>query len=146
MTDNHSKEIRSFNMSKIRSINTKPELTVRKFLFSKGYRYRLNVKELPGKPDLVFPKYKTVVFVQGCFWHGHDGCRFFVKPKSNQSYWLPKIEKNISRDKENSLKLENLGWRVLEVWECELKKGKIKETLEKLNGIIKNQKETNAIG
>ncbi|MGF7075102.1 very short patch repair endonuclease [Mucilaginibacter sp. 3215] len=138
MADTHSIETRSYNMSRIRSVNTKPELKVRKFLFSNGFRYRLNVKEMPGKPDLVLPKYNAVIFVHGCFWHGHDGCRYFVKPKSNQSYWLPKIEKNINRDKANFARLIELGWRVLEVWECDLKKGKIEGTLEKLVRTIKN--------
>ena len=139
MADNHSKETRSFNMSKIRSKNTKPELKVRKFLFSEGYRYRLNVSELPGKPDLVLPKYKTVVFVHGCFWHGHQNCKYFITPKSNQSYWVPKIEKNIFRDKESTAKLTSLGWHVLEVWECELKKDKLQITLDSLSATIKTK-------
>lgn len=97
--DNHSKEIRSYNMSKIRSTGTKPEDMVRKFLFSKGLRYRKNVKSLPGKPDIVLPKYRTIVFVNGCFWHGHQNCRYFVMPKSNIEYWESKISNNIVRDK-----------------------------------------------
>ena len=97
--ENHSKEVRSYNMSKIRSTGTKPEEIVRKYLFSKGLRYRKNVKTLPGKPDIVFPKYKSVVFVNGCFWHGHQNCRYFVMPKSNTEYWENKINNNIARDK-----------------------------------------------
>ena len=85
--DSHSKEVRSYNMSQIRSINSKPEMLVRKYLFAKGLRYRKNVKTLPGKPDIVLKKYKTVVFINGCFWHGHENCKYFVMPKSNTAYW-----------------------------------------------------------
>lgn len=121
MADTHTKEIRSKNMSHIRSTNSKPEEVVRKYLFSQGFRYRKNDKGLPGKPDIVLPKYKTVIFVNGCFWHKHD-CPRFVWPASNQEYWIPKILRNVERDKENYTALENKGWRVLVVWECELKK------------------------
>jgi len=138
MTDKHSKETRSYNMSQIRSKDTKPELQVRKYLFSQGFRYRLNVRNLPGKPDLVLPKYNTVIMVHGCFWHGHKGCRYFILPKSNQSYWVPKIDRNISRDKDSKQKLLALGWQVLEIWECELKKDKVQETLKNLPDFIKN--------
>lgn len=130
--DNHSKEIRSYNMSKIRSTGTKPEEIVCKYLFSKGLRYRKNVKVLPGKPDIVLPKYKTVVFVNGCFWHGHNGCKCFVMPKSNAEYWKNKITKNITRDKATHESLVALDWNVLVVWECELKKDKQEHTLELL--------------
>lgn len=125
MADNHTKEIRSMNMSHIRSTNSKPEETVRKFLFSKGLRYRKNVCTMPGKPDIVLPKYKTVVFVNGCFWHKHD-CGRFVMPKSNTEYWCKKINRNVERDKTNILHLKELGWKVLVIWECQLKK-KVKE-------------------
>ena len=121
MADNHSKEVRSRNMSRIRSTNNKPEDLVRKYLFSKGFRYRKNDKRLPGKPDIVLPKYKTVVFVNGCFWHKHD-CPRFVWPLSNQEYWMPKILGNVERDKKNIEQLRNQGWHVVIVWECELKK------------------------
>ena len=121
MADNHTKEVRSMNMSHIRSTNSKPEETVRKYLFSKGLRYRKNVRTLPGKPDIVLPKHKTVVFVNGCFWHKHD-CGRFVMPVSNTEYWSKKISGNIERDKTNRLQLEELGWRVLVIWECQLKK------------------------
>lgn len=117
--DNHSKEVRSYNMSKIRSTGTKPEEIVRKYLFSKGLRYRKNVKTLPGKPDIVFPKYKTVVFVNGCFWHGHQNCIYFLMPKSNTEYWENKINNNIVRDKIIYERLSKLVWNVLIVWECE---------------------------
>jgi len=122
MADNHSIETRSYNMSRIRSKNTKPEEIVRKYLFSKGLRYRKNDKRLPGHPDIVMPKYKTVIFVNGCFWHMHEGCSKFVLPKSNVDYWKPKLEKNKMHDIENKTALEEKGWKVLTVWECELKK------------------------
>lgn len=137
MADTHTKEIRSMNMSHIRSTNSKPEEVVRKYLFSQGFRYRKNDKRLPGKPDIVLPKYKTVIFVNGCFWHKHD-CTRFVWPASNQEYWIPKILRNAERDKENYQILENSGWRVLVVWECELKKKVRDDTLKKLCQDIKN--------
>lgn len=135
MADNHSKEVRSMNMSHIRSTNSKPEETVRKYLFSKGFRYRKNVKDLPGKPDIVLPKYKTVIFVHGCFWHKHD-CPRFVWPSTNKEYWIPKIEKNVERDKENTQRLQNAGWKVLIVWECQLKPKAVDETLQNLESEI----------
>ena len=131
MADNHSKEVRSMNMSHIRSKNSKPEELVRKYLFSKGFRYRKNVKTLPGSPDIVLPKYKTVIFVNGCFWHKHD-CPRFVWPSSNEDYWRPKIMGNVERDKRNIADLQQLGWTVLTVWECELKKKVIDATLDQL--------------
>ena len=131
MADNHSKEVRSMNMSHIRSKNSKPEELVRKYLFSKGFRYRKNVKTLPGCPDIVLPKYKTVIFVNGCFWHKHD-CPRFVWPSTNEEYWHPKIMGNVERDKRNLAELQQLGWTVLTVWECELKKKVIDATLEQL--------------
>ena len=131
MADNHSKEVRSMNMSHIRSKNTKPEEKVRKYLFSKGFRYRKNVRNLPGCPDIVLPKYKTVVFVNGCFWHKHD-CPRFVWPSSNEDYWIPKITRNVERDQNNHELLQELGWRVIVIWECQLKKKEFEETMEKL--------------
>ena len=131
-TDNHSKEVRSYNMSQIRSKNTKPEEIVRKYLFSKGLRFRKNDKRYPGHPDVVLPKYKTIVFVNGCFWHSHEGCSDFVTPKSNPDYWIPKLEKNRLRDAANKTKLENQGWNVIVIWECELKKEVRQERLERL--------------
>jgi DNA mismatch endonuclease (patch repair protein) len=122
MADVHSKEIRSYNMSRIRSKDTKPEILVRKFLFSKGLRYRLHDKKLLGKPDIVLPKYKTVIFIHGCFWHGHHGCKYYVVPKTRTEWWLNKINSNVGNDiKANeSLKLD--GWKVITLWECNLKK------------------------
>ena len=131
MADKHSKEIRSLNMSRIRSTNSKPEEIVRKYLFSQGFRYRKNVRKLPGCPDIVLPKYHTVVFVNGCFWHKHD-CPRFVWPLTNQGYWKSKILRNIERDKSNIEKLKLLGWRVITVWECELKKASRDGRLEQL--------------
>ena len=130
MADCHNKETRSYNMSRIRSENTKPEEIVRKYLFSRGFRYRKNDSKLPGKPDIVFPKYKTVIFVNGCFWHGHTGCRYFVWPKSNPEFWKTKINGNIERDRNNCKLLADMGWRVFVIWECELKKARINETLQ----------------
>lgn len=130
MADCHSKETRSYNMSRIRSKNTKPEESVRKYLFAQGFRYRKNDSKLPGKPDIVLPKYKTVIFVNGCFWHGHAGCRYFVWPKSNPEFWKAKINGNIERDKNNYKLLADMGWRVFVIWECELKKARINETLQ----------------
>ena len=131
MADNHSKEVRSKNMSHIRSTNSKPEEIVRKYLFSKGFRYRKNVRTLPGCPDIVLPKYKIIIFVNGCFWHKHD-CPRFVWPASNEDYWRPKILRNVERDQKNAEALKNMGWRIITVWECELKKKASEQTLEKL--------------
>lgn len=137
MADNHSKEVRSKNMSHIRSANTKPEEKVRKYLFSKGLRYRKNVRKLPGCPDIVLPKYRAVVFINGCFWHKHD-CGRFVWPSSNEDYWKQKITRNVERDQQNYQALQSAGWRVFIIWECELKKKVEIENLERLyNGITK---------
>lgn len=137
MADNHSKEVRSMNMSHIRSTNSKPEEIVRKYLFSKGLRYRKNVRTLPGKPDIVLPKYKTIVFVNGCFWHRHD-CGRFVMPSSNTEYWEKKINGNVERDKTNIALLEEQGWRVIVIWECQLKKRERNDSLLKLYNMITN--------
>ena len=132
MADNHSPQVRSYNMSHIRSHNTKPEEIVRKYLFSKGFRYRKNDKRFLGKPDIVLPKYKTMVFIHGCFWHSHEGCRDFVQPKSNQDYWKPKLERNKQRDAESIEEHKSNGWNIMIVWECELKKSVRGERLEQL--------------
>jgi DNA mismatch endonuclease (patch repair protein) len=118
-------------MSHIHSKDTKPEEIVRKYLFSKGVRYRKNVSKIPGKPDIVFRKYKTVVFVNGCFWHHHN-CDRFKWPTSNVEYWIPKIERNVQRDIDNKKLLEVNGWRVLVIWECELKKNVREKNLQSL--------------
>lgn len=132
MADNHSPEVRSYNMSRIRSRNTRPEELVLKYLFSRGLRYRKNDKRYPGKPDAVFPKHHTALFINGCFWHSHEGCQGFVMPKSNLEYWKPKLEKNRQRDAENIKKLKSDGWNVIIVWECELNKAVQEERLNKL--------------
>ena len=121
MADVQSKEIRSYNMSRIRGKDTKPEMQVRKFLFAKGFRYRLHDKKLPGKPDIVLPKYKTVIFVHGCFWHGHKGCKYYTIPKTRTEWWTEKIEKNKMNDKINEDKLSSMGYKVIFIWECDIK-------------------------
>lgn len=132
MANVHTPEQRSYNISRIHSKNTKPEELVRKFLFSQGFRYRKNDAKLPGKPDIVLPKYKAVIFVNGCFWHGHEGCRYFVWPKNNAEFWKEKITGNIQRDKHNHQLLANQGWRVIEIWECQLMKSVVDNTLQNL--------------
>ena len=139
MADVHSPETRSYNMSRIRGKNTKPEELVRKYLFAHGFRYRKNDARLPGKPDIVLPKYKTVIFVNGCFWHAHEGCRYFVWPKNNAEFWKKKIGGNIERDARNQTLLTELGWRVIVVWECELKHSTAEDTLNSLVCRIKQQ-------
>jgi len=118
-------------MSQIRSTNTKPEQIVRSFLFSNGFRYRKNVKTLSGKPDIVLPKYNTIIFINGCFWHMHD-CSSFSMPQSRQKYWIPKLIGNKKRDEKNISELEEFGWHVIVIWECELKKKVREERLEML--------------
>jgi len=121
MADIVSRDVRSRMMSSIRSQNTGPEMIVRKGLFAAGFRYRLHVRNLPGKPDLVFPKHRAVIFVHGCFWHGHDGCHLFRLPAIRQDFWQEKIEKNISRDRKNAFALSESSWRLATVWECALR-------------------------
>jgi DNA mismatch endonuclease, patch repair protein len=121
MADKISKDQRSYNMSRIRSSNTEIEKTVRKWLFSNGLRYRKNSVHLPGKPDIVIQKYKIVIFVNGCFWHGHIECKISHIPNSSENYWSNKILKTQTRDIENIKKLESLGWKVIIIWECQLK-------------------------
>lgn len=139
MTDVHSPEIRSYNMSKIHSKNTKPEEKVRKYLFSQGFRYRKNDKRLPGKPDIVLPKYKIVVFINGCFWHKHEGCKYFVWPKSNVKFWHDKIEGNVLRDSLTHGKLMDMGWNVIVLWECELLDDVFENTMLRLIENIRKQ-------
>lgn len=120
------------NMSAIRSKNTKPELLVRHYLWSRGFRYRLNNPRLPGHPDLVLRKYRTCIFVNGCFWHGHENCKFFKMPKTNTDFWQKKISRNRERDREEQQQLARMGWHCITIWECELKKDKRDKTLESL--------------
>lgn len=130
--DRFSTEDRSKIMSQVKNKNTKPELKIRKFLFSKGYRYRINVKNLPGCPDIVLPKYKTVIFVNGCFWHGHSNCKRAKLPQSNSDFWEKKILSNIARDKSNHALLESMGWNVVVIWSCEINQLIKFGTVEKL--------------
>jgi len=132
MTDVHDIETRSFNMSMIKGRNTKPEILVRKFLHKNGFRFRLNYSKLPGKPDIVLPKHKTVIFINGCFWHGHEGCKYFVIPKTRTEWWTNKINDTKERDKVKSNKLKELGWNILVIWECELKPGNLENSLNNL--------------
>ena len=122
MGDVHPKDVRSKNMSAIKGKNTSPEIVVRKALFARGFRYRLHVAGLPGKPDLVLPKFKTVIFINGCFWHRHEGCKYAATPKSNSDFWVKKFAGNVERDTQNVAKLKALGWNIVIVWECEFKK------------------------
>lgn len=141
MADILTQEQRRRCMTAIKSKNTKPEMLVRKFLFSKGLRYRVNNRKLPGSPDIVLRKYKTVVFVDGCFWHGHEGCRFYRLPKTNEVFWRHKIAMNYARDFANNIDLQLAGWRVIRIWECEIRTKTTRvETLENLyNKIIGNR-------
>lgn len=132
MPDRMTKEQRHRCMAAIRGKGTKPELLVRKYLFSRGFRYRLNHPRLPGHPDIVLRKYRTCIFVNGCFWHGHDGCRHFVIPKTNTGFWKAKIERNKARDKEEQRRLAAMGWHCITVWECQLKPAVRERTLESL--------------
>jgi len=132
MADVHSTETRSYNMSRIRSKDTKPEMLVRKFLHAQGFRYKLHDKTLPGKPDLVLPKYKTAIFIHGCFWHGHNSCKYYVVPKTRTEWWLQKINGNIVNDEKAVKALKKDGWKVIIVWECELKPESLSRTLHKL--------------
>ncbi len=127
--DVHNKETRSYNMSRIKGRKTKPEEIVAKYLFSQGFRYRRNVKKLPGTPDIVLKKYKTVIFVNGCFWHMHEGCKYFVWPKDNSEFWNNKLLANKERDEKEKKGIEELGWKVIVVWECQLKKAERERTL-----------------
>ena len=139
MADTMTPEQRSRCMSAVKGKDTKPEMIVRKYLFSKGLRFRLHVRSLPGSPDIVLPKYKTVVFINGCFWHGHDGCKYYRLPQSNVDFWETKITNNKNRDVVNEIKLKELGWKVIRIWECEIKRVQDRDqSLEKLyNQIVK---------
>ncbi|RZB35059.1 MAG: DNA mismatch endonuclease, patch repair protein [Desulfobacteraceae bacterium Eth-SRB1] len=138
--DKLTPEHRSWNMSRIRSGNTKPELLVRSLLHRMGYRFRLHRKDLPGKPDIVLPKYRTVIFVHGCFWHRHEDCKYAYIPKSRREFWDNKFKTNIERDKKVNQKLMNLGWKVNIIWECEL--SDVKAVEKKLDNFFKNNAET----
>lgn len=136
MADVHDKKTRSYNMSQVKGKDTKPELLVRRFLHANGFRFRLHRKDLPGKPDIVLPKYDTVIFINGCFWHGHEDCKYFTIPKTKTEWWKAKIEGNIANDKKSVLLLEEQGWNVITIWTCELKPKKIDHTLSELLSLI----------
>lgn len=138
MTDVLSKEQRKRCMSKIKSKDTKPEMLVRRFLFSHGFRFRLHRKDLPGNPDIVLPKFKTVIFINGCFWHGHRDCKFATIPETNRDFWLSKISGNIIRDNESVERLKQSGWKVIVIWQCELKPKVKDQTLEQLITKLQN--------
>lgn len=140
MVDKVSKKVRSYNMSRIRSKDTKPEILVRSYLFSRGLRFRKNDKRYPGSPDIVLPKYNTMVFVHGCFWHLHEDCKYARMPKSNVEFWEKKLYGNRDRDERNQKELEEMGWNVIIVWECELKKDKREQTLEDLYNQITSER------
>jgi DNA mismatch endonuclease, patch repair protein len=132
MADVHDKKTRSYNMSQIKAKNTKPELLVRKFLHAQGFRYKLHDKKLPGKPDLVLPKHKTVIFIHGCFWHGHKNCKYFVVPKTRTAWWLNKINTNRANDIKAVKALRKDGWTIIILWECRVKPAKVLRTLTSL--------------
>lgn len=132
MADVHDKRTRSYNMSRIRGKNSKPEMIVRRFLHGQGFRYSLHKKGLPGNPDLVLRKYNTVIFVHGCFWHGHKGCKYFKLPGTRKEWWEEKLKSNQQRDIKNKKALTDQGWNVITIWECELKPKVREEHLQKL--------------
>ena len=137
--DVHDTKTRSYNMSRIKGKRTKPEDFVAKYLFAQGYRYRRNVKSLPGTPDIVLKKYRTVIFINGCFWHMHEGCKYFVWPENNAEFWKEKLLANKRRDEEKIKQLTSNGWKVLVIWECQLKSAARDATLAMLSSTIKEQ-------
>jgi DNA mismatch endonuclease (patch repair protein) len=141
MTDHITKDRRSWNMSRIRSRHTKPELIIRSLLHRAGYRFRLNYRKLPGKPDIVLPKYKAAIFVHGCFWHRHENCSRATTPNTNREYWLKKFEKNVKRDKERRKEIRDLGWKVIVVWECEV----MKDPISVLDSVIMSLDDNNSL-
>ena len=132
MSDHLTIEQRHKNMAAVKSKDTKPEMVVRKYLWSRGFRYRVNNPRLPGHPDIVLRKYHTCIFVNGCFWHGHEGCKYFRMPKTNTEFWERKISRNRERDREEQKQLAGMGWHCITVWECELKGERREKTLESL--------------
>ena len=140
MPDNSRMGTRSFNMSKIRKTDTKPELLVRRYLHQNGFRYRLYRRDLPGTPDMVLAKYRQVIFVNGCFWHAHEGCKYNRLPKTRVDYWHPKIAGNVARDISNHERILAMGWSLIVVWECELKKDRFQFTMDSIISSIQNHK------
>ena len=129
MSDKLTPEKRSWNMSRIKGKDTKIEVKVRSWLFSKGFRFRKNDRRFPGTPDIVLPKYKTVIFINGCFWHRHEGCRYATTPKTRTEFWQEKFDRNVANDRKHKEELETMGWNVITVWECELKKSTFEDTM-----------------
>jgi DNA mismatch endonuclease (patch repair protein) len=142
MPDVLTPDQRHRNMAAIHSTSTKPELRLRHALWQKGFRYRVNDKKLPGKPDIVLPKYRTVIFIHGCFWHGHNGCKYYIVPKTNTDFWTSKITRNQERDQEVWRQLEAKGWFVIVVWECELRKHRLEDTVENVASTIVRNRDT----
>lgn len=138
--DVHDKKTRSYNMSRIKNKKNKPEELVAKFLFAHGFRYRRNVKYLPGTPDIVLKKYRTVIFVNGCFWHMHE-CQYFVWPVNNAEFWKKKLQANKARDEHEQSLLKELGWNLIIIWECQLKHGNAEKTLDNLMITLKGKNE-----
>lgn len=136
MADNRTQAQRHLNMVAIHSASTKPELIMRHALWHQGFRYRINDHRLPGSPDIVLPKYHTVIFVHGCFWHGHEGCKYYTIPKTNTDFWTAKVARNKERDQETWRQLEAKGWSVIIVWECELKKAVLDATVSRVQAEI----------
>lgn len=135
--DRISSEHRSWNMSQIKNKDTKIEVMVRKYLFAQGFRFRKNDKRFPGKPDVILPKYKTAIFINGCFWHRHEGCKYATVPKTRTEYWLEKFNRNVSNDNKHRQELEAMGWRVITIWECELKKNRFEDTMRQVAAEIR---------
>ena len=144
MADHISPEHRSWNMQQIKAKDTKIEVQVRSWLFSRGFRFRKNDKRYPGKPDIVLPKYKTVVFINGCFWHRHKGCKYATVPKTRVEYWNEKFQRNVRNDLLHKQELESMGWKVITVWECQLKKTNFVTTMETLEKMIRSQNDENS--
>ena len=138
MTDRITPEHRSWNMSRIKGKDTKIEVKVRSWLFSKGFRFRKNDRRYPGTPDIVLPKYKTVIFINGCFWHRHEGCRYATIPKTRTEFWQEKFDRNVANDRKHKEELETMGWRVITLWECELKKNSFEDTMNRLEQQLHN--------
>ncbi len=136
MPDSLNTEQRHFCMQRIHGKDTKPEMIIRQYLHANGFRYRLHHDRLPGHPDLVLRKYRTCIFVNGCFWHGHEGCRYYAVPKTNTDFWVAKIERNRTRDVENIQKLKAMGWHTIVVWECQLRPSIRESTLRSLQYTI----------
>jgi DNA mismatch endonuclease, patch repair protein len=132
MADVHTSEQRSYNMSRIKSKDTKPEMLVRHFLHANGFRYKLHDRSLSGKPDIVLPKYKTVIFIHGCFWHAHKNCKYFTLPKTRTAWWKNKLNTNVLNDEKTIKALKKDGWKIIVVWQCKLKKEKLEKTLQQI--------------